>query len=173
MVAAIDKLYLLCYTIGYISLYVHMCIYIYIYMFVHTYICIYIYGCIYICVHVHPDIHIYIYMYVCVYILFCAKCPNAVHAGKTFNRFRFRLSNHKHSIKHNFSGYPIAMHFNEQSHTIKDLRCIIIRNHVPNMDNNKLIEQKNHIKLNTHITGLNKDRDFYRIMTFKLSALVY
>ena len=41
------------------------------------------------------------------------------------------------------------------------------------MDNRKLIEQKTIIKLNTHITGLNKDRDFYRIMTFKLSAPVY
>ena len=41
------------------------------------------------------------------------------------------------------------------------------------MDNRKLIEQRNMIKLNTHITGLNKDIDFYRIMTFKLSALVY
>ena len=65
-----------------------------------------------------------------------------------------------HSIKHNFSGYPVAMHFNEQSHTMEDLRCIIIKNHVPNMDNRKLIEQKIIIKLNAHITGLNKDRDF-------------
>ena len=67
------------------------------------------------------------------------------------------------SIKHNFYGYPVAMHFNEQSHTIEDLRCIIIKNHVPNMDNRKLIEQKTIIKLNTHITGLNKDRDFFFI----------
>ena len=79
-----------------------------------------------------------------------------------------------------FSDYPVAMHFNEQSHTIEDLRCIIIENHVPNMDNRKLIELKTIIKLNTHITGLNKDKISYRIMTFKLSlsffklsALVY
>ena len=39
-----------------------------------------------------------------------------------------------HSIKHNFYGYPVAMHFNEQSHTIEDLRCIIIKNHVPDME---------------------------------------
>ena len=53
------------------------------------------------------------------------------------------------------------MHFNEQSHTIEDLRCIIIENHVPNTDNQKLIEQKTIIKLDTHINGLNKDRDFF------------
>ena len=41
------------------------------------------------------------------------------------------------------------------------------------MDNRKFIEQKTIIKLNTLITGLNKDRDFYRIMTFTLSAPVY
>ena len=52
------------------------------------------------------------------------------------------------------------MHFIEQSHTIEDLPCIIIENHVPKMDNRKLIEQKTIIKLNTHITGLNRDRDF-------------
>ena len=59
-----------------------------------------------------------------------------------------------------FLATPVAMHFNEQSHTIEDLRCIIIKNHVPNMDNRKLIEQKTIIKLKIHITGLNKDRDF-------------
>ena len=84
------------------------------------------------------------------HILFCAKCPNAVYVGETSNRFRFRLSNHKHSNKHNFSGYHVAMHFNEQSHTIEDLRCIIIKYRVPNTDNRKLIELKTMIKLNTH-----------------------
>ena len=85
-----------------------------------------------------------------VYILFCAKCPNAVYVGVSSNRFTFRLNNHKHSNKHNFSGYPVAIYFNEQSHTIEDLRCIIIENRLPNMDNRKLIEQKIIIKL-THI----------------------
>ena len=56
-----------------------------------------------------------------VYILSCAKCPNAVYVCETSNRFRFRLNNHKHSIKRNFYGFPVAMHFNEQSHTMEDL----------------------------------------------------
>ena len=93
-------------------------------------------------------------------ILFCSKCPNAVYVGETSNRFRFRLINHKHSIEHNFSGFPVAMHFNEQSHAIKYRRCFVIQNRLPNMANRKLIEQKTIIKHNTHITGLNKDRDF-------------
>ena len=81
---------------------------------------------------------------------------------------------HKHSIECYLSGFPIAIHFNEQSHTMEDLRCIIIKNDVPDMDSRKLIEQKTIIKINTHITGLNKDRYcFNRIMTFKLSAHVY
>ena len=84
-----------------------------------------------------------------VYILFCAKCPNADYVGETSNRFRFDLAI-TNSIKRNFSGYPVSMHFNEQSHTIKDLRCITIVNHVPNMDTRKLIEQKTIIKLNTY-----------------------
>ena len=105
-----------------------------------------------------------------VYILFCAKCPSAVYIGETSNRFRFRLNNHKHSNKHKFCCYLVAMHINEQSHTIEHLRCITIKNHVPNMDDRKLIEQKTIINLSTHTTGLNKDRIFDRI---KLSALVY
>ena len=85
---------------------------------------------------------------------------------------RFRLNNHKHSIKHNLSGYPAAMHFNEQSHTIEDLR--FIKNHLPDIDNRKLVEEKTIIKLNTYITRLNKQGIFfYRIMTFKLYALAY
>ena len=90
----------------------------------------------------------------------CAKYPNAVYVGEISNRFRFRLNNHKHSIEHYFSGYPVAMHFNEQSHAIEDLRCIMTKNQVPNMDNRKLIEQNTMIKLNTPTTGLIKDIDF-------------
>ena len=89
-----------------------------------------------------------------VYILSCAKCPNADYVSETSNCFRFRLSNHKHSIKLNLYGYPVAMHFNEQSHTMEDMRCTIIRNHVPNMDDINLFEQRSIIKLNTHITDL-------------------
>ena len=96
-----------------------------------------------------------------VYILFCAECPNAVYLGETSKRFRFRLDNRKHRIKHNLPGYPVTMHFSEQSHTIEDLRYITIRNHVHDTDNRKLIEQKTIIKLNTHITGRDKDRDFF------------
>ena len=86
-----------------------------------------------------------------VYILCCAECPNAVYVGETSNRFLFRHNNHKQCNKHNLSDYSVAMHFNEQSHTMEDLRCIMIKNRVPNMDNRKLIEQKTIIKLNTHI----------------------
>ena len=59
---------------------------------------------------------------------------------------------------------------------IEDLRCMIIKNHVPNMDNRKIIEQKTIMKLNTHITGLNNDRiflshyDLYVVCTCLLNA---
>ena len=53
------------------------------------------------------------------------------------------------------------MHFNEQLHTIEGLRCNIIKSHVPNMDDTKLIEQKTIIQLNTHITGLNNNNNGY------------
>ena len=35
-----------------------------------------------------------------------------------------------------------------------------MENHLPNMDNKKFLEQKTIVKLNTHITAFNKDRDF-------------
>ena len=62
------------------------------------------------------------------------------------------------------------MHFNDKSHTIEDLRFINIKNHVPDIDSRKLIEQKTIIKLNTHITELNKDRDFF-LALLSLSCL--
>ena len=52
------------------------------------------------------------------------------------------------------------MNFNEKLHTMEELRCIIIKNHLPDMYNRKLIEQSTMIKLNTHTTGLNKDKKF-------------
>ena len=75
------------------------------------------------------------------YILFCAKCPNLIYVGETSNHLRFRLKQ-KHSIKHNSPGYPVAMHFNEQSHSMEDIQCIAIKNQVPDKDNRKLIEKK-------------------------------
>ena len=44
-----------------------------------------------------------------------------------------------YTYKRNLFGYPVAKHFNEQSHTIEDLRCDIINRHVPNMDYIELI----------------------------------
>ena len=80
--------------------------------------------------------------------------PNAVYVGETSNRFWFRINNHKHINKRNFSGYPVDMHFNEQSHTMEDLRCITIKIHMRGKDNR--VEQECIIKLNTHITGHNE-----------------
>ena len=95
-----------------------------------------------------------------VYILYCSKCPEAIYVGETANRFRTRFNNHKHSIRNNLPGFPVASHFNAHNHFPRDLRCIIIRDKFPNTDSRKLYEQQLILKLNSHTTGLNKDLAF-------------
>ena len=95
-----------------------------------------------------------------VYILYCSQCPEAIYVGETANRFRTRFNNHKHSIRNNPPGFPVASHFNALNHSPRDLRCIIVKDKFPNTESRKLHEQKLILKLNSHVTGLNKDMAF-------------
>ena len=41
-----------------------------------------------------------------VYLLMCKKCDSGNYIGETSNRLRFRVNNHKKSIRHNSRGFP-------------------------------------------------------------------
>ena len=62
-----------------------------------------------------------------VYLIMCSKCDSENYIGETSNRLRFRLNNHKKSIRDNSRGFPVAVHFNQPDHSLKNLRCVILR----------------------------------------------
>ena len=51
-----------------------------------------------------------------VYSLMCDKCNSGNNIGEASNRVRFRLSNHKKSIRGSSCGFPVAVHFNQPDH---------------------------------------------------------
>ena len=95
-----------------------------------------------------------------VYVLYCTRCPEAIYVGETANRFRMRFNNHKHSIRSNLPGFPVATHFNIPGHSPCDLRCVIVKDRFPGTDSRKLYEQQLITKLQSHVSGLNKDTSF-------------
>ena len=92
-----------------------------------------------------------------VYYFYCLKCPGVTYVGETSDRFRLRFNNHKHSIRHNKIGFPVAAHFNSPNHSISDLRFFILAGNFPSADKRKQFELKTILKLRSHITGLNRD----------------
>ena len=62
-----------------------------------------------------------------VYLLICSKCDSGYYIGETSNRLRLRLNNHKKSIRDNSRGFPVAVNFNQPDHTLKNVRCAILK----------------------------------------------
>ena len=62
-----------------------------------------------------------------VYLLMCNRYDSGNYIGETSSRLRFRLNNHKKSIRDNSRGFPVAVHFNQSDHSLKILRCVILR----------------------------------------------
>ena len=50
-----------------------------------------------------------------VYGLICKRC-NIIYIGETGRRLADRITEHIRSIRNNFSGFPLAQHFNPPSH---------------------------------------------------------
>ena len=57
----------------------------------------------------------------------CATNVTGNYIGETSIKLRFRLSDHKMSIRDNSRGFPVAVHFNQPEHSLKNLRCVILR----------------------------------------------
>ena len=92
-----------------------------------------------------------------VYYFYCVKCPDATYVGETSDKFRLRFNNHKYSIRHNKTGFPVATHFNMPNHSISDLRFFILAGNFSSADKRKQFELKTILKLRSHIMGLNRD----------------
>ena len=57
-----------------------------------------------------------------VYAAGCIKCDKVNYIGETGTTLYQRTMNHLSSIRNNRHGTPLAIHFNENEHTIDDFR---------------------------------------------------
>ena len=54
-----------------------------------------------------------------VYLL-CDKCDSENYIAETSNKLQFRLNNHTESIGDNSRGLPVAVHFNQPNHSLRN-----------------------------------------------------
>ena len=95
-----------------------------------------------------------------VYLLMCDKCDSENDIGETSNRQRLRLNNHKKSIRDNSRGFPAAVHFSQPDHSLKNLRCVILRGDIKTTADRLICEQTLIHKFETHSKGVNQDLSF-------------
>ena len=91
------------------------------------------------------------------YCLLCSKCPNAVYIGETSTKFRTRFNNHRHTIRQNRSGFPVAEHFNGANHSLKDLKICLFGGGYKSADDRKLAEMRAIILSRSFQVGLNRE----------------
>ena len=101
-----------------------------------------------------------IVIHVTLYIYSCVANVTGNYIGETSNRLRLRLNNHKKSIRDNSRGFPVAVHFNLPYHSLKNLRCVILRRDFKTTADRLICEQTLIHKFKTHSKGVNKDLSF-------------
>ena len=97
-----------------------------------------------------------------VYLITCNKCCNGEgnYIGESCTKIRFRINNHKTSIRNDTQGHTIANNLNKNDHTANDIRCCILKENYKSTKEIQLYEQKLIVKYNCHINGLNKHKSF-------------
>ena len=80
----------------------------------------------------------------------CSKYDSGNYIGETSNRLRFRLNNHKKSIRDNSRGFPVAVHFNQPDHSLKNLSCVILRGDFKTTEDRLICQQTFIHKFKTH-----------------------
>ena len=95
-----------------------------------------------------------------VYLLMCDKCDSGNDIGDTSNRLRLRLNNHKKSIRDISRGFPEAVHFSQLDHSLKNLRCVIVRGDIKTTADRLICEQTLIHKFKTHSKCVNQDLSF-------------
>ena len=95
-----------------------------------------------------------------VYLHMCDKCDSGNYIEETSSRLRFRLNNHKKSIRDHSRGFPVAVHFNQPDHSLKNLRCVILRGDFKTTKDRLICEQTLIHKLKTHSDDVDQDLSF-------------
>ena len=90
----------------------------------------------------------------------CDKCDSGNYIWETSHKLRFRLNNHKQSIRDNSRGFPVAVHFNQSDHSLINLWCVILRGDFTMTADRLICEQAFMHKLLTLSNGLDKDLSF-------------
>ena len=96
----------------------------------------------------------------------CDKCDSGNYIRETSNRLRFRLNNHKKSIRDNSRGFPVSVHFNQPDHLQKNLRCVILRGEFKTTEDRLICEQTFIHTLKTHSKGVNQDLSFLSLYSY-------
>lgn len=91
------------------------------------------------------------------YAIYCDRCPNAVFIGETKSKFRLRFNKHLCSIRGNFTGLPVANHFNNANHSSDNVKFLIINGNYKSDSDRKCKEVENILHFKRHIFDLNKD----------------
>ena len=95
-----------------------------------------------------------------VYLLMCDKFDSVNYIGETSNRLRLRLNNHKKSIRDKSRGFPVAVHFNLPDHSLKNVRCVILRGDFKTTSDRLVCEQTFIHKHKAHSKGVDQDLSF-------------
>ena len=88
------------------------------------------------------------------------KCDSGNYIGETSNILRFRLNNHKNSIRDNSRDFQVAVYFNQPDHSLKYMRCVILRGDCKTTADRLICEQTFMHKLKAHSIGVNQDLSF-------------
>ena len=87
----------------------------------------------------------------------CDKCDSENDIRETSNKLRFLLNDHKKSIRDNSRGFPVAVHFNQPDHSLKNVRCVNLRGDFKTTADRLICEQTFIYKLKTHSKGVNQE----------------
>ena len=107
-----------------------------------------------------------------VYGIICKRC-HIIYIEETGRRLADRIAEHIRSIRHNFSGYPIAQHFNPPSHCSLNHFSVTGIIHC-NFSNVSRLNIENRIMFKLGALsplGLNTKFDAFPLRKFKLTSL--
>ena len=96
-----------------------------------------------------------------VYCLACTKCPSTVYIGQTGRRLANRFREHRRDIINGRNDLPVPAYFNQENHTLKDLKVAVLRAGLANQEYQKKREMRFIFKYGTvSPSGLNQDFSF-------------
>ena len=96
-----------------------------------------------------------------IYCLSCTKCPSIVYIRETGRRLAGRFPEHRRDIINGRNDLPVPAHFNQQNHTLEDMKVAVLKAGLANQEYRKKQEMRLIFKYETvGPRGLNQDFSF-------------